>query len=191
MKKKKVGFFGGCFNPPSKIHINLAKELVENKILDKIIFVPVGDYYKKQNLAEAKHRYNMLCLACKKKEYLSVEEIAVQSEKNLYAVDTFKLIYDKYHENVDIYLIMGSDNFKKMINWKAYDEIINKYKYVVIERPEFKENIKADNIIYYKLEQEEDFSSTKIRNLLKKDEDTSSYLDKEVFKYIKQNNLYI
>ena len=45
MEKIKMGFFGGCFNPPSNIHINLAKELVETKLLNSVTFVPVGDYY--------------------------------------------------------------------------------------------------------------------------------------------------
>lgn len=190
MKKKKIGFFGGCFNPPSNIHIGLAKELIKNKILDEIIFVPVGDYYKKQNLAEAIHRVNMLELACKEYDFLKIEDIAAKSEKNLYAVDTFNLIFDKYSKTADIYLIMGSDNFKKMSTWKSYDEIIDKYNYIVIERPNYKEEIKANNIIYYELEQKEDFSSTRIRHLLEKSEDTSLYLNKDVEKYIKQNGLY-
>lgn len=191
MKKKKIGFFGGCFNPPSNIHIGLAKELVNNKIVDEVIFVPVGNYYKKQNLAEATCRFDMLKLACKEYDFLKVENLAVKSEKNLYAVDTFNLIFDKYNKATDIYLIMGSDNFKKMTNWKSYDEIINKYKYIVIERPNYEEKIKADNIIYYELDQKEDFSSTRIRHLLEKGGDTSLYLNKNVEKYIKQNKLYV
>lgn len=190
MEKKKIGFFGGCFNPPSKIHIKLAKELIKRKLIDSVIFVPVGDYYKKQNLVKANYRYNMLLLACKSYPYLKVEDIAVKSEKNLYAVDTFELIYKKYNNLADIYLIMGSDNFKKMSNWKAYEDIKNKYKYIVIERPNYKEKVKAENVIYYELEQKEDFSSTKIRHLLEKGEDASKYLEPEVIKYIKEKGLY-
>ena len=191
MEKIKMGFFGGCFNPPSNIHINLAKELVETKLLNSVTFVPVGDYYKKKNLVEAKHRYNMLLEACKEWDYLRVEDIAVKSKENLYAVDTFELIYDKYdRENIEIYLIMGSDNFKNMTNWKAYDEIISKYRYIVIERPNSVQQINSKNIKYYELNQKEDFSSTRIRHLLKKGEDTSLYLNKKVLEYIQYNKLY-
>lgn len=62
---KKIGFFGGCFNPPTNVHINLAKRLIIEKKIDMVFFVPVGDYYKKQELETAKHRLNMLKLACK------------------------------------------------------------------------------------------------------------------------------
>ena len=36
---EKIGFFGGCFNPPTNIHIELANNLVKTKKLDKVIFV--------------------------------------------------------------------------------------------------------------------------------------------------------
>lgn len=187
---EKIGFFGGCFNPPSNIHINLAKELVKNKLLDKVVFVPVGDYYKKSNLIEAKHRYNMLKLACQDYEYLDVEDIAVESKKNLYATDTFELINNRYNNMIDIYLIMGSDNFIKMSTWKDYNNIIEKYKYIVIERPNYQEGNNRKNVIYYSLQQKEDISATKIRNLLKNNKDTRKYLDEKVIKYIENNQLY-
>ena len=188
---KKIGFFGGCFNPPSNIHINLAKELVINKIVDEVIFVPVGNYYKKQNLIEAKHRYNMLRLACKDYPYLDVEDIAVKSEITLYATDTFELINEKYKNIAEIYLIMGSDNFTKISTWKDYENIKEKYKYIVIERPNYKEKINnRNNVIYYNLQQEEDISEKKIRHLLKNKDDTRRYLNDKVIKYIEDNQLY-
>lgn len=48
----KIGFFGGCFNPPTIAHINLAKKVLEKCNLDKLIFVPIGDFYSKKDLAK-------------------------------------------------------------------------------------------------------------------------------------------
>ena len=48
-----------------------------------------------------------------------------------------------------------------------------------------------ENVITYKIEQPEDMSSTKIRNMLKQGKDTSLYLNKNVTKYIKKHSLYI
>ena len=133
----------------------------------------------------------MLLEACKRYNYLKVEDIAAKSEKYLYAVDTFKMIKDKYNkENVEIYMIMGSDNFKKMNSWKNYEEIVLNYNYIVIERPNYEDQIKAKNVTYYILNQKEDFSSTRIRHLLEKSENVSNYLDEEVLKYINTNKLY-
>lgn len=190
MNKLKVGFFGGCFNPPTNVHINLAKNLIKDKILDKVVFVPVGDYYKKQDLASAQDRYNMLKIACKDYENIEVEDLAVTHQDKLYAIDTFKLIYNKYHKIADIYLIMGSDNFEKMPTWKNYEELMQNYKFIVIERLNHKNEVNLENILFYKTNPTEDISSTFIRDKLNKNEDTSKYLDKNVLEYIQANRTY-
>ncbi len=191
MKKEKIGFFGGCFNPPINTHVNLANNLIEANIVDKVIFVPVGDYYQKQNLVTAIHRYNMLKLACSNYKNLEVENIASTHKEKLFAKDTFKLLYEKYHNNTDIYLIMGSDNFEKMPKWKNYGDIIKKYKFIVLERLKHETTSNLENVLYFKNKQIEDISSTAIRNKLKSKEDVSNWINKDVLKYIHENKLYI
>ena len=60
----RIGFFGGSFNPPTNAHINLAKEVIKVCNLDKVIFVPMGNYYPKEGLAKAEDRLKMLEIAC-------------------------------------------------------------------------------------------------------------------------------
>ncbi len=50
MNRKKIGFFGGCFNPVTIAHINLIKKAIEECSLDEVYFVPMNDYYKKSRL---------------------------------------------------------------------------------------------------------------------------------------------
>ena len=45
---KKIGFFGGSFNPVTYAHINLAKQIISECNLDKLFFIPIGDFYEKQ-----------------------------------------------------------------------------------------------------------------------------------------------
>lgn len=168
---EKIGFFGGCFNPPTITHIELVNNLIIDKKLDKVIFIPVSDFYQKEDLIKAKHRYNMLKLAVKNYKNLEIDNIELKINKKLYAVDIFELLKDKY-KNKDIYYIMGTDNFKKMNTWKDYD-IIKNYNYIILDRDKYK-----------------DVSSTKIRNLIKEDRDVSSLIFKEVYKYIIKHNLY-
>lgn len=188
---KKIGFFGGCFNPPTKVHINLANALIKSGLVDKVIFVPVGDYYNKQNLVSAKHRYNMLKLLCNNNKFLDVENIASIHSNILYATDTFKKIYDKYNELAQIYFIMGSDNFKKMPTWKDYNRIITQYKFIVIQRFEDEEQIKKDNVLYYTPEQIQNMNSTQIREMIKQHQNVEEFLEMQELQYIKRNKLYI
>lgn len=188
---KKIGFFGGCFNPPTKVHINLANALIKSGLVDKVIFVPVGDYYNKQNLVSANHRYNMLKLLCNNNKFLDVENIASIHSNILYATDTFKKIYDKYNQLAQIYFIMGSDNFKKMPTWKDYNRIITQYKFIVIQRFEDEEQIKKDNVLYYTPEQIQNMNSTQIREMIKQHQNVEEFLEMQELQYIKRNKLYI
>lgn len=174
---EKIGFFGGCFNPPTNIHIEIARNLINEKKVNKVIFVPVNDYYEKNNLEYSEHRYNMLKLATDNFENLEVDDIEIKQDKKLYAEDAFELIKkSKFIENnfnTDIFLIMGSDNYKKMPKWKNYKEIKDRYKYIVIER------------------NEKTISSTQIRKMIEeKNEGVKKFLSEEVYKYIIKNNLY-
>ena len=58
----KIGIFGGSFNPPHNMHKNIALDLIKNKYLDKVIYVPTGNKYNKKGLANQNDRYNMLKL---------------------------------------------------------------------------------------------------------------------------------
>lgn len=174
---KKIGFFGGCFNPPSNMHIKIANSLIKEGKLDKVIFVPMNDFYKKEGLINAKHRYKMLKLALKDHNNLEVDDIEIKENRPLFAIDAFEVIkksnYLKLNEETEMFLIMGSDNFNKMPKWKDYNKIKDKYKYIIIDRDE------------------KDISSTEIRNMIKNnDEEVVKYLPEEVYNYIIENELY-
>ena len=170
----KIGFFGGCFNPPTNIHIKIANNLIEQGKLDKIVFVPVNDYYKKENLVEANHRYNMLKLATKNYDNLEVDDIEIKENRQLFAVDAFEVICNSiFAKNSQVFLIMGSDNYKKMPTWKEYEKIKDKYNYIIIERDK------------------NEISSTEIRDMIKNnDKKVLEFLSKEVYEYIVENDLY-
>ena len=170
MNKEKIGFFGGCFNPPSNIHIKLANELIQEQKLDKVVFVPVSDFYIKKDLVEFKHRYSMLKFAIEGFNNLYIDDIENTVNKRLYAIDIFKIIEEKYKNN-DIYFIMGSDNYSKIEKWKEYD-LLKKYNYIILKR------------------NEKDISSTKIRNMIKENKLVENILNKKVYEYIKNNRLY-
>lgn len=160
--------------------------------MDKVIFVPVGNYYEKNDLADANHRYNMIKLAVENNEKMDIETIAIESKIKLYAVDTFKLIKEKYNKD-DIFFIMGSDNFRKMPTWKNYEELKTNYNIIVIERERKKiRHENPENIIEYIPEQLAEIDSTQIRKMIKnKEKEAKKYLNPKVYEYIRKNELYI
>ncbi len=194
----KIGFFGGSFNPPTNAHVCLAKKALIECKLDKVIFVPMGDFYQKKGLVLAKHRYNMLKIICDKQENLEVSDIELYLNKQMHAIDAFKLIENKYRQD-DIYFIMGADNFVNITKWKDSKELLEKYKYIVLGRENIdinkyiNENCILDFNKIRMIENEEfkNHSSTKARNTLslKKTYD-KDMVPKEILEYIALNNLY-
>ena len=189
----KIGFFGGSFNPPTNAHINLAKKAKKECELDKIIFVPMGDFYKKKGLAKAKDRYNMLKLAIeeKDKEILEVSDMELAIKENLGAIEAFTNI-EKLYPIDEKYFMMGADNFEKILTWKKSKKLIENYNYIIFER----ENIDLEKFIKEKINTKttikiiknvnyKNMSSTEFRKNSNKE-----LVPKEVLKYIEKNKIY-
>ena len=99
------------------------------------------------------------------------------------------LLKEKYKKD-DIFFIMGSDNFRKMPAWKNYEELIRNYNIIVIERERKKirsENPK--NIIEFIPEKLAEADSTKIRKMIKNNENVKEYLKPKVYEYIRKNKI--
>lgn len=131
--KKRYGFFGGGFNPPTYAHIELAKQVMKQMQLEKLFFVPVGNLYQKPELIDEIHRYEMLKLVTDQKVGLEVSTIELKQKKSLSTIDAFHLIQKTYWESENFF-IMGIDNLKKLPSWKDAVELIENFQYVILNR---------------------------------------------------------
>lgn len=190
----KIGIFGGSFNPPHKMHESIASFFIDNKILDKVIFVPTGSKYKyKTNLESDKDRYNMVKLITDKHEDFLVSDFELKSEV-VYTYETLTHFKEEYSDS-EIYFICGLDNLSYIDSWKNAEYILNNFKILVIKRntddlEEVMQRLDAykSNILVVDME-ENPISSTAIRKNIT-DSKSSVYLDQDVLKYINDNNLY-
>lgn len=197
---KKLGFFGGSFNPPTYAHMNIAKMSIEKFNLDAVYFVPVGNLYNKPSLIDENYRYEMLELICDDK--IKVENIELGRKEPLNTLQAFELIEQKY-KNTENYYIMGADNFEKLPTWKNAKELIENYKYIIFERNgsnsksmiDAQELLKQnrDNFKFLSVEQYSNVSSGIIRKLIQNQnyEECEKYTRPEIVKYIKENKLYM
>jgi nicotinate-nucleotide adenylyltransferase len=193
----RIGIFGGCFNPPHNMHIEICNKLLENNYLDKIIIVPTGNKYEyKHNLLNDNIRYNLLSILINKYKNIELSNYELQ-EREVFTYETLDHYKSKYKDAL-IYFICGADNLSYIDEWCMGYYILSNYKIIVISRStdnleeilekyqEYKDNIIIANI------SEKNISSTEIRHLLRKNnyEEAKKYLDIDVLNYIKINNLY-
>ena len=114
---KKIGFFGGSFNPPTLAHFEIVKSALKEFNLDKVIVVPMGDKYEKQDLISFEDRYNMLLKMFENEEKVEISRMQANQKEVSYAIDCFSKI-DKDYSSDERYFIMGLDNFSKIETWK-------------------------------------------------------------------------
>ncbi|MBE5806226.1 MAG: nicotinate (nicotinamide) nucleotide adenylyltransferase [Clostridiales bacterium] len=196
---EKIAFYGGSFNPPNIIHYEIAKTVINELNIDKLFFVPVGNYYKKSGLIDVKHRYNMLKEMCCKDEKIFVSDISLEEKKNIKAIDMFRKLELKYN-NSENYYIMGADNFQNIMTWKESEELLKNFKIIIIQRDNIDINyfINKYEIIannknnLYIINKNEEFlyDSSIIRNSIKRNIYLEGSLDENVKKYIDDNGLY-
>lgn len=191
----KIGIFGGSFNPPHKMHIKIALYLIENKYLDKVIFVPQGTNYEyKKNLESNEDRYNMLSIVTNKYSNLSVSEYELSNEIS-YTYKTLDYFKNKY-SNDTIYFICGADNLDYIDTWKNGKYILNNYNILAINRGEYNTQKILNNYSKYNAKiivcnlESINISSTNIREKINNNEDIKDLIDINVLNYIKENNLY-
>lgn len=182
----RIGVFGGSFNPPHLMHLNIAKDLLRLKYLDKVIFVPTGNKYSKDDLIDIKYRIEMLKIMT-----ISYDDMIVSDYENqdrvVYTYETLDYFKKKYLCS-EIYFILGADNLKQISNWKNSEYILSNYKLLVINRGNDKIEVK-DNVVVMDI-LNNDISSTFIRNNIDNDDIIKKYLDKNVLEYIRKEKLY-
>ncbi len=191
----RIGVFGGSFNPPHLMHLNIGIELVNKQYVDNVVYVPTGSKYKyKNNLLPDKNRLEMLEILTNKYDELSVNDYELKDQV-VYTCETLAYFKEVY-PNDDIYFICGADNLSYIDKWKNGEEILKNYKILVMKRKgedilELVEKFKEykHNIVVADIEQR-DISSTDIREKIKNKQNVLDVLDKDVYEYIKQNKLY-
>lgn len=202
MKEKNcIVVFGGSFNPPHNSHFSIAEQVLNQyEEVEKVVFIPVNKKYKKDGLEENKHRYNMLKLVIEKNSNFVLSDIDMNGERSLYTIETLQEM-EKQFPNKEIWFLIGSDNLKELHTWKKAEQLLSKYKILVMERNQdkiediinqnellkmYKENInKLDEKI------KSNISSSYIRSQIKKQKSTRYILPDEIFEYINKNNLYM
>lgn len=199
-QKNTVVVFGGSFNPPHNFHFFTAQQVLNKyEEVEKIIFIPVNKKYEKDGLLANEHRYNMLKTVADKNESFIVSDIDMREGRSLYTIETLEETQKQYKDK-NVWFLIGSDNLKELHTWKRAEELVSKYKILVMQRDKDKiEEIINNNELLncykeniYKLNDEirSNFSSTYVRAQISKQKSIRYLLPDEVYGYIEKNKLY-
>lgn len=196
---RKIGLFGGSFNPIHNGHINLAESVRDALKLDKIIFIPSGaaPHKSSHEYAKAADRLEMCRLATEHCSEFMVSDFEINRVGKSYSIYTVKH-FRKLYPDDELFLLVGSDMLLSFDKWFKYKEILRYVTLVAVSRvgTDFDSLNKAAEKIskYGKIIVVNNnaviVSSTNIRKLIKNNEDLSCYLNGKVVKYIILKKIY-
>lgn len=193
---RKIGLYGGTFNPIHFGHLNLAFELMEKKGLDEVWWIPANrsPLRTDEPMVEARFRYNMVELAVEEIPQFKVLDIEIEKPPPSYTVDSVKEILHS-HPDEHFFLLLGEDSLKHFMKWKNPLEIIQLIPLLIggrrwIELPSFPiefqaafEKGRVETSLF-------DISATTIRERLEKKLYTGHLIPAKVLDFICVNQLY-
>lgn len=200
---KKIGIYGGSFDPIHHGHVSLALEMLEKHSLDSIWFCPslISPFKQNQKTAAPHHRLNMLKLAIADIPQLHICDIELNRAPPSYTVDTLRILHEEAQTNTEptqFFLIMGEDSAVSFCDWHEPLEILKFATPLVGTRSEGKIEINCANQDIKKALDRGitptrvlEISSSEIRQRLQNDKHVEHLLPESVYHYIKQHHLYI
>ncbi|SDN71196.1 nicotinate-nucleotide adenylyltransferase [Acetanaerobacterium elongatum] len=124
MTMRRIGIFGGTFNPIHEGHLHLIAGFYQQLGLSEVILIP--DYtppHKVANdLADGEDRYNLCRIATHGIPYIRVSDYELRRQTKSYTVYTLEHFADLYPDD-ELCLLMGSDMFFTMETWHQAQRI--------------------------------------------------------------------
>lgn len=198
--KKRLGIFGGSFDPVHRAHLKLAKQAKKQFVLDEVWFVPSGvSYHKGNEMTSAHHRVEMLRRAIRGEEGFAVSDLDIARSGNTYTADTLTFLREQ-DPDTDLFFLAGADSLLNMENWYHPEVVFRTAEILAAERPGSSEEAlraKAGELrerfgarIAWVDGLYEEISSRQIREAVRLGESLSAYVTPEVEAYIQEQDLY-
>lgn len=133
---KKIGIFGGSFDPPHKFHLAMAARAYEYLGLDLLVFVPAASSPPKfdAHFASFADRAEMLKLALDGfGGNFEISDIETRSHGISYAADTAEFFAQRF-PNSELYWLIGADMLASLVHWKGVEKLSARVQFACFDR---------------------------------------------------------
>lgn len=127
-KAERIGILGGTFDPIHLGHLIIAEQARDQYSLDKVLLIPSGHSYFKDNRSKkvqpAQVRLEMTKIAAGDYGPFDVSDIEVNRPGNTYSFETLEELKAQYPES-ELFFIVGADTICSMRTWKEPKRIFD------------------------------------------------------------------
>ena len=192
---KRLGIFGGTFDPIHLGHLICAEQLRHALGLDLVLLVPAHSPPHKpvSEPADPEHRLTMVRLAIDGHKGFLGSDIEIRRGGTSYTIDTVRDLRGEYGDQTELWLLMGQDSYHDISAWKQPERIASECFFGVARRPRYKRDIEPPipglrsrfvDITAV------DISSTDIRARISEARSISFLVPRSVEDYIRANRIY-
>jgi nicotinate-nucleotide adenylyltransferase len=183
---KKIGIFGGTFDPIHHAHLIMAREAIEVLDLEQVIFIPAAlSPHKLDGQPTAPEiRLEMLRAAIEGEAGFTIDPMELQRPPPSYAIETMEALRAREPGTQFFYLI-GEDNVARLETWHRFPELAQMVQFVVLDRS----GLKTEHP-YPTIRRHLDISATKIRNRVASGRSIRYLVPPSVEKIIHDRQLY-
>ncbi len=185
---KKVGLFGGSFNPIHNGHLAIAKAILAQCDLDEVWLMvsPQNPLKQDQNLLADHLRLQLAQRALENEEHIKVSDYEFHLPKPSYTWNTLQHLKADYPEHTFI-LLIGGDNWERFPLWYKSEEIAREYQIIIyprrgsdIDLTNLPDNVMAVDTPLL------DVSSTEIRKRIQQDQDITDQIPATIESWVRK-----
>ena len=196
--KRRIGIFGGTFNPPHVGHVEAAKSFLQQAKLDEMIIMPafIPPHKEFDSVVSCDQRLEMCRIAFSNIPNTSVSDLEITRQGKSY---TYLTLQELASDNADLFFLCGTDMILTMDHWKNPEIIFSLANICYIRREndeattalideKCKEYLSKYNATIIPIEADViEISSSDIRGNLG---ESAKYLSQNVMEYIIMAGLY-
>jgi nicotinate-nucleotide adenylyltransferase len=138
-KERRIGLFGGTFDPIHLGHLRCAQEVWEAFQLSQVIFILAATPPHKLDrpIIATRHRWNMVKLAIADNPSFALSDVEIRREGTSYSIETISYYHSDLRKGERLFFILGADAFCEIETWKDYHQLFTVCDFIVVSRPNF------------------------------------------------------
>jgi nicotinate-nucleotide adenylyltransferase len=137
MMDKRLGVFGGSFDPVHVGHLIIGEILRHELQLDTVLFLPAGrpPHKPEQELAADHHRVEMLELALCDAPGFEISRLDLDRPGSSYTAATLEILREDLSPSAELFFLMGQDSLRDFPRWRDPGRIAQLATLAVALRP--------------------------------------------------------
>jgi nicotinate-nucleotide adenylyltransferase len=190
---RRIGLFGGTFDPVHNAHVALARLALAELRLDELRWIPTGQpWQKSRTVTPAAHREAMVRIAMDGEPRFVLERCELERNGPSYTLDTVREL-QAATPRATWFLVIGQDQYAGLHTWREWQDLLGRVTLAVANRPGVPPKVDAQVLRFTHSTVPlpmMDISSTDIRARVAEGLGIADLVPAGVARYIDQHRLY-